>query len=126
MTLHLALEAIAPPAPAPTPPTSVAAPVGSPDGPRAPLVQEAAPPATTEPESRRRAAPTGFLSLSSEPWAQITIDGRPIGRSTPAPSIELPAGVHTVELINPVLKLRRRLSVKILANRSVTRRVVLE
>jgi hypothetical protein len=63
----------------------------------------------------------GLLSVSSEPWAQITIDGRPTGLTTPAAGIRLAAGNHTVELVNSVVGARKRFTVRIGPGESVRR-----
>jgi hypothetical protein len=45
------------------------------------------------------------LKLDSQPWGDIYIDGRSIGRQTPAFDLKLPEGRHEVKLVNPVQKL---------------------
>ena len=48
----------------------------------------------------------GSLFLNSEPWAEITIDGRETGITTPTvEGLKLPVGRHTVTLTNPQLEL---------------------
>ena len=41
------------------------------------------------------------MSLSSDPWARVFIDGRDTGRSTPIVKMTVPAGRHHVELRQP-------------------------
>jgi serine/threonine-protein kinase len=89
------------------------------------------PPAPAEPSSdARRPSPAvvpapGFLNVSSEPWARITIDGRATGLSTPARGIRLAPGPHVVELSNPVVGARKRFTVRIESGRTATHRVPL-
>jgi len=52
---------------------------------------------------KRRFAPAvGFLKLIAIPWAEVFIDGAPLGQ-TPIAKIEVVAGLHTVVLKNPQL-----------------------
>ncbi|MBI2896908.1 MAG: serine/threonine protein kinase [Deltaproteobacteria bacterium] len=67
----------------------------------------------------------GSLSVSSDPWARITIDGRPTGLTTPAAAIRLPAGNHTVELHNSIVGARKRFTVRIGPGEDVRRMVKL-
>ena len=53
--------------------------------------------------ARREAAGTGALRLTSEPWANVAVDGRLWG-STPLTIEALPAGKHMLELENPELR----------------------
>jgi serine/threonine-protein kinase len=53
------------------------------------------------------AIPTGRLSLNAIPWANISIDSRPIG-VTPIGNISLPIGVHEVIWRHPQLGERRQ------------------
>lgn len=58
------------------------------------------------------AAKPGMLYLSSEPWAKVRIDGKPVG-TTPLFGRALPAGTHTIVLENPVFHIERTLNVTI-------------
>ncbi|MSP58739.1 MAG: PEGA domain-containing protein [Myxococcales bacterium] len=44
------------------------------------------------------AASVGYLTITTDPWAKVIIDGRDIGRTTPLTRYTTPAGHHTVEL----------------------------
>lgn len=44
----------------------------------------------------------GSLSITSDPWASVTVDGTLVARETPLRSLSLPAGRHVVVLENPV------------------------
>lgn len=54
---------------------------------------------------RRRITKTGWLSVNSDPWANVVIDGKALG-NTPLLRQRLPVGRHRVTLINPGRKLR--------------------
>jgi serine/threonine-protein kinase len=58
----------------------------------------------------------GKLSLSSEPWASVTIDGAPVGQETPLVGLTLPAGHHVVVLRNPVYKLEQTVELDVPAD----------
>ncbi|MEW5854850.1 MAG: serine/threonine-protein kinase [Myxococcota bacterium] len=131
----------APSAPPPTPPAPVvAAPAPAPAPAPVPVVQPAIPdagvveakapevePARTKApgkgpkrggrggETRPEPAPVGgdgFLTLASDPWAVVTVDGNPMG-STPLFKVRLPAGRHTVKLVNEAQGLTRTFTVDI-------------
>ena len=51
---------------------------------------------TLDPE----AAAPGFLLVVVSPWADVTIDGQPVGQ-TPLARISLAPGAHTVRLVHP-------------------------
>jgi serine/threonine-protein kinase len=51
--------------------------------------------------------PNGTLSVNALPWADVTIDGRPIG-TTPLANITLPIGSHEVVWQHPQLGERRQ------------------
>jgi serine/threonine-protein kinase len=61
------------------------------------------------PRVRRRG---GFLSVNTDPWSIVYVDGRKL-RSTPLVRHPLPAGVHRVRLLNPVRKLSKVKTVRI-------------
>jgi hypothetical protein len=63
----------------------------------------------------------GTLSIASEPWATVTIDGALVDKETPLLAFTLPAGTHTVVLDNPVYGLRRTLTLDIPADGNVKR-----
>jgi len=92
-----------PVAPAPAPPAAPEAVVtaAAPEAP-APTAPERITPrtATTSPPASAPTSGTGFLSVGSEPSAQVLVDGTFV-RETPMLRYELPAGGHTVKLIAP-------------------------
>ena len=96
--------AAAEPAPSPTAGTeSAAASSATPpvaDDPAAPAEARAdAAPRATAPAAPRAAA-RGTLQLAVSPWAQVTVDGKPVGVTPPLSQLSLPPGRHTVILRN--------------------------
>jgi serine/threonine-protein kinase len=55
---------------------------------------------------------SGYLSVSTDPWTQLTIDGEPYG-STPLYRQRLAAGAHEVVMTNPGAGVNQKRSVKI-------------
>ena len=55
----------------------------------------------------------GSLDVSTTPWARVEVRGRVLAESTPAVGLRLPAGRHTITLVNPRLGLRVRRVVRI-------------
>jgi hypothetical protein len=68
---------------------------------------------------------TGTLSVNSDPWAVVHVDGARI-KSTPLVRHRLPVGKHVVLLVNPVRKLRARRTVLIRADRETQLSVELD
>lgn len=69
-------------------------------------------PPTTRPRGRDGGTSTaasgyGILDINSDPWAQIAIDGVPIGRNTPLRDFAVAAGRHRLTLHNPVFDITR-------------------
>jgi serine/threonine-protein kinase len=64
-------------------------------------------------ETKRDPAPSsGTLSINSVPWAQVSIDGRPIGH-TPLRRVALPSGPHQVRLVDARAKtVSRRVTIE--------------
>lgn len=62
----------------------------------------------------------GTLRLNSRPWAQIAVDGRPVG-NTPQLNLKVPAGAHTVKFSNPQLGLAKTIKVHVRKNQTVTK-----
>ncbi len=89
-------------APAPVAPAVVAPAVVEPVAPQpAPEPAERITPRTSTPAAAPASvSSTGFLSVGSEPSAQVLVDGTFV-RETPMLRHELPAGPHTVKLIAP-------------------------
>ena len=52
--------------------------------------------------------PTGYLSLSALPWAEVWVDGNAVG-TTPLAKLSLPIGTHEVLWRHPILGDRRQL-----------------
>lgn len=48
----------------------------------------------------------GQVSITSEPWASVAVDGTAVARETPVKGLSLPAGRHEVVLSNPVFGTR--------------------
>ncbi len=49
----------------------------------------------------------GRLSVMSEPWARVSIDGVVVAEETPVVGLTLPAGRHAVRLDNPVVGIHK-------------------
>jgi PEGA domain len=75
-----------------------------------------------EPVARKSAGSgeTGQLRLNSRPWTQVTIDGRFVG-NTPQFDLRLPAGKHSIKLVNEELGVSRTLTITIKPGETVTR-----
>ena len=61
----------------------------------------------------------GTLRLNSRPWAQVTVDGRPIG-NTPQQNLQLSPGKHKLQLSNPQLGLAKSVTINIKAGETQT------
>jgi hypothetical protein len=55
---------------------------------------------------------SGYLTLSTTPWAKVYIDGKYVD-STPIAKVELPAGAHSIRLVNEAAGVDTTKSVKI-------------
>jgi hypothetical protein len=64
-------------------------------------------------------AELGTLRVNSRPWSQVFVDGKGYGH-TPRFNIELPAGSHTLELVNDEFGVRRKLDFTITAGKIET------
>lgn len=53
------------------------------------------------PTPNRVLSGTGRLTVFAKPWAEVWIDGRRIAESTPLKDHSVPAGAHTVRIVNP-------------------------
>jgi len=67
----------------------------------------------------------GTLEVRVSPWANVKLDGKPLGQ-TPVAPMELYEGVHKLELSNPELKVERTLDVKLAPGEKKTVRESLE
>jgi serine/threonine-protein kinase len=97
-------------APAPTPAArSAPAPAPEPDDQAepAPASGHADQPAAASGESG-----PGTLRVNSRPWSQVFVDGKLIG-VTPQRGISLPAGSHTLLLVNDEFDIRKTVQVEI-------------
>ncbi|MDQ3035275.1 MAG: PEGA domain-containing protein, partial [Myxococcota bacterium] len=71
-------------------------------------------------EARATAGGPGTLRINTRPWSQVFVDGRLIG-NTPQMNIPLPAGRHTVTLVNSDFNIRHTITVEIAAGQTETR-----
>jgi hypothetical protein len=60
--------------------------------------------AATRAATRERPAPA-TLTLNAEPWAEVRVDGRPVG-TTPVVGVSVPAGRRRIEFVHPTLGVR--------------------
>lgn len=96
--------------------------------PRAPRPQpmvEVAPMDATETSDSTSLAEAGFLTLDTVPWSQVSLNGESLG-TTPILRHRLPAGAHTLLLVNPERGLRQRYRVTIRPGETTRRRVGLD
>jgi serine/threonine-protein kinase len=75
---------------------------------------DAPPPPPPKREHAGAAAPArkGTVAVFVKPWAKVSVDGVLVGQ-TPLPHVELTAGHHVIELANPKLGRRERVTVTI-------------
>jgi serine/threonine-protein kinase len=60
-----------------------------------------------------RPAPTkGTIALFVEPWADVYFRGRKIARA-PIQKLRLPVGTHRLRLVNPVLGIKKSVTVTV-------------
>jgi serine/threonine-protein kinase len=64
----------------------------------------------------------GYLSLDSEPWANVSLNGKQLG-STPLVRIPLPPGKHVLTLTNPELGISTSYAVDIKSGALLSRLV---
>jgi serine/threonine-protein kinase len=78
-------------------------------------IKKTEPKVTSPPPKKTGDKPKGFgrLSLTTEPWSDVSIDGNPLGQQTPVLGVQLPAGRHVVKLTNPHYKLERTVVIDI-------------
>ncbi len=83
------------------------------------------PPSTASPPPTATASGgSGTLRINTRPASQVYVDGRLIGY-TPQLHIELPAGNHTVTLVNSEFNIRETITVTIHAGQTETRSLTL-
>jgi len=63
----------------------------------------------------------GTLDLSSDPWAEVAIDGIAIGRNTPLRNYPVAAGRHRVTLHNPHFKITKTIVIEVAPGMRVRR-----
>ncbi len=83
---------------------------------RAPILRTDPPPST--------GGGNGTLRINTRPWSQVFVDGRLIG-NTPQMNISLPAGRHTVTLVNSEFNIRETITVEIHSGQTETRSMTL-
>lgn len=87
-----------------------------------PTVERTVTPSSTEP--RVAATETALLSINTDPWARVYINGKAVA-TTPLIAHRLPAGAHRVVLVNPELRLRRELTINLSPGEHLRTRVTL-
>lgn len=68
----------------------------------------------------------GQLSIDSSPWGEIYIDGKKIGRQTPAFNMKVPVGKRRVRLVNPVVHAEASFTVTITKDKPVVKNLTLK
>jgi serine/threonine-protein kinase len=68
--------------------------------------------------------PVGRLSLQTEPWTTVYLKKRKLG-DTPLIQLPLPAGTHTLRLVNPESAIERTVEVQIQANKTTVKKLKL-
>jgi serine/threonine protein kinase len=114
-TVMVLLEKSRGPSPAPAPVAKAPAPVAKPVVAARPVEPPPAPAPAPKLEGN------GTLAIASNPWCTVAIDGVDKGQ-TPL-SLTLPAGKHAVTLTNPDYKIKRALTVTILPNETVRKKL---
>ena len=56
---------------------------------------------------KKKEMPSGILNINAIPWAEVAIDGKPLG-PTPLGNVSLPIGPHDVVFTHPQLGERRQ------------------
>ncbi len=76
------------------------------------------------PKGKRVKEPTGRLTLKTEPWTTVYLKKRRLG-DTPLIAVPLPAGTHTLRLVNPDSALERTVEVEIAPNKTTVKKLQL-
>ncbi len=73
------------------------------------------------PRPRAKAAATalGTVKISATPWARVRVQGQKAGCDETPCVLQLPAGSHSIRLVNPVADLRKTLSVQVKSGETV-------
>jgi eukaryotic-like serine/threonine-protein kinase len=99
-----------------------------------PAPKSAPQPATGSPSAPLAAGPGsgaapsaefGYLTLDTSPWSNVSAGGTTLGQ-TPIVRARLPAGTHTLVLVNPDQNLTTRYQVRIEPGKTTVRRIGLE
>jgi hypothetical protein len=61
----------------------------------------------------------GTVHLNALPWAQVTVDGHPVG-NTPVRALTLAAGRHTLSLVHPPQAIEREVRIEVNAGQVQT------
>lgn len=86
--------------------------------------ERSAPPRAAKKERARDEVRTGYLSLVSEPWSEVSLGTKHLG-TTPLVRLELPVGRHTLTLRNPPSGRETKLVIDIKPGETLQRRVTL-
>ncbi len=83
------------------------------------LQEEKRRPVEAAPSSPTSPAPAsggkGTLALQSDPWARIYVDGKDTGKFTPQSGLSVPAGRHTIRLVNDEVGVKTEFTVTVKA-----------
>ncbi|MGQ0505655.1 MAG: protein kinase domain-containing protein [Myxococcaceae bacterium] len=74
--------------------------------------EEVVAPVTARPKPKKKELGDGFLTVRSDPWCDVFIDGQKVG-STPLSRLKVPAGKHTLLLRNEDLALSQKLTIRV-------------
>ncbi len=103
---------LAPTTPAPeTPPTTTTSAATKPPTKKPATTTTTATTATTTTTTAELG--TGKLSINTEPWARVSVDGKVVAAETPLVDFVIAAGRHIVVLENPVVKLKKTIAVDV-------------
>ena len=106
----------------PVPPPVVTPPVVPDAGPAAVVV--APPPKTPPKKARPVVEASGKLTLKTTPWSMVFLGKKKLG-DTPLLSVPLPAGKHTLRLVNPDTNAENSIEVEIKANETTVKKLML-
>ncbi len=79
-------------------------------------------PPTPPRAGRAEAKGRGKLTLQTTPWTEVFLGGRRLGES-PLLEVPLPAGKHTLRLVNPEAGVKTSVEVEIVANRTTIKKL---
>jgi serine/threonine protein kinase len=87
----------------------------------APAPEPVAPPKPKAPEAPVKLEGEGTLVIASSPWCNVSVDG--VNKGPTPLNLKVPAGKHTVVLSNPEFKISRTLSVMVMPNETVRKKL---